>query len=202
VALSSLHPLQRITMPIELEAKMKVPDHTAVRDRLRALGAKALGKTFELNTFFDTPDQSLRNSDRGLRIRHERHLNTGDTKSILTMKGPAGVGQLKSREELQLTVSDADQLTAILAALGYHPVLSFEKRRETWSLDNCLIELDELPHLGLFVEIEGPSENAIMSLRTKLNLSNNELVPQSYSAQCGKYLQEHRQSDQRMKFPS
>jgi predicted adenylyl cyclase CyaB len=187
-------------MPLELEAKLRVSDHTPIRNRLRELAATPHGTTFELNTFFDTPDTKLLSADRGLRIRHERHLTTNHEQSILTMKGPADLGQLKSREELEITISDPTQLSAILANLGYHPVLSFEKRRESWSLNACKIELDELPHLGLFVEIEGPTESAILNLRTKLGLSSSELVHQSYSAQAAKFLQKHGQKGTLMKF--
>ena len=40
----------------------------------------------------------------------------------------------------------------------------------SWKLGGCTVELDELPHLGTFVEIEGPSEAAILKVRDQLQL--------------------------------
>ena len=56
-------------MPLEIEVKLKVPDHTAVRERLMALNAQWVGKVRETNVFFDRDGGSLRKADSGLRVR-------------------------------------------------------------------------------------------------------------------------------------
>ena len=72
-------------------------------------------------------------------------------------------------------------------------MLSFEKRRETLELDGCKVELDELPHLGSFVEIEGPDEEAVLRVREKLGLADRPIVKTSYIALLMGYLQERGQ---------
>ena len=169
-------------MPTEIEAKLRVEDHEPVRARLRACGARRVGHVLEVNAFFDTADRSLRARDMGLRLRRARDTSTGAEAFTVTSKGPAAAGTLKRREELEFTVSDADAAAGLFERLGLHPDLSFEKRRETWELDDCHVELDELPRLGRFVEIEGPSEEVILRVRDKLQLAGVELVRTSYIA--------------------
>jgi len=166
----------------ELEAKMQVPDHEPLRSRLRAAGGERLGACMELNTFFDSADRALVAQDKGLRVRHTCDFATGAERHVMTYKGPQQDGALKNREEVEFVVDDGEQAALLLERLGYAPTLSFEKRRESWKLDDCLIELDELPQLGRFVEIEGPDEEAVLAVRETLELDDRPLVKQSYIA--------------------
>jgi adenylate cyclase class 2 len=118
----------------------------------------------------------------GLRLRRTRDATSGAETFTVTSKGPASAGSLKRRDELEFTVSDADAAARLFVRLGFQPDLSFEKRRETWELDGCHVELDELPRLGKFVEIEGPSEDVILRVRDKLGLTRAQLVRTSYIA--------------------
>ena len=168
-------------MAVEIEIKMKVDHLAPVRDRLRELGATHAGEVMETNTFFDTPDRALLASDCGLRLRHTRNGATRQEKHVLTYKGPRGEGQVKKREEIEVGVDRADAAEQMMERLGYVRRLCFEKRRETWRLDNCTVELDLLPELGSFVEIECPSEADVMRLREKLGLANVEPVTPTYA---------------------
>lgn len=182
-------------MSVEIEAKLKVDDLDAVRARLVALAARHTGAYLETNTFFDTPQQTLYREDRGLRIRIKHPLDGGDDQFVLTYKGPRLHGELKSREEREVSVSDATTTAAILQGLGFARVLMFQKRRESWSLDGCEVELDELPILGSFVEIEGPSESAVLNVQRKLELADRAHLDASYIAMLMDHL--HQRGDER-----
>ena len=78
----------------------------------------------------------------------------------------------------------------LLAPVVFNVILSFEKRRETWELEGCKVELDELPHLGTYVEIEGPAEAIVLRVRGMLGLNDRGLVKASYAALLGEYVQE------------
>jgi adenylate cyclase class IV len=71
-------------------------------------------------------------------------------------------------------------LLALLARLGFVETVVYEKRRETWQVGVCEVVLDELPQLGWFAEIEGPSESAVRECRTKLALDSEAIAPESY----------------------
>jgi adenylate cyclase class 2 len=172
-------------MSEEIEAKMRLESPEAVRRRIEEAGAEPLGAVLERNNFFDTPLASLRSSDQGLRLRVFRPLRVADPdaaeRTVMTHKGPRRPGPLKRREETELDVSDSLKARAMLMALGFVPTLSFEKKRESWSLEGCRVELDELPEIGWFVEVEGPDETAIERVRSALGLGETPLVNESYA---------------------
>jgi len=181
-------------MPNELEAKMKVDTFDSVRAALATVGAKRTGSVLETNTFFDTPRKTLVSNDSGLRLRRTRDDQTGARRFIITVKGPQQSGDLKNRPESEVVVEDGDDAKSVLEALGYSPTLTFEKRRESWTLDDCKIELDELPVLGKFVEIEGPGEKAVMAVRERLGMKDAVLIRTGYATMLAKHLKESNES--------
>lgn len=167
-------------MAIELEAKIRVENFTDLRRRLRLASARRLGVRLEQNIFFDDESANLRRNDCGLRLRQMRSGGKGPMTCVLTYKGPRQPGRLKRREELELPLSDATAAAAILNRLGYRRAMMFEKRRESWLIRHCRIELDEVKGLGRFVEVEGPNAKAIGLVLKKLSLDRSELIRQSY----------------------
>lgn len=165
----------------EIEAKIKVDSCDPTRERLRALNARHIYTILEVNRIFDTPEKRLFKKGCGLRIR----TCTGDGSvpaASLTYKGPQQPGPFKSREELETTLGDPDNTVSILEALGYTPVITFEKHREEWKLDGVVVELDEIPRLGCFVEIEGPDEAAVRRVQERLQLAGERSITDSYIA--------------------
>lgn len=169
-------------MPIELEAKLRVSNHDTTRGHLRAIGAEFRSRVLETNTLLDTPDGQLRGSGCGLRVRRAVNDENGTAVCTVTYKGPRAAGTLKQREEIETTVADGDAMQSLFQSLGYTQSLVFEKRRETWSLGGCLIELDDVAQLGLFVEVEGPDEATINKTIDALELQAVERVVDSYAA--------------------
>jgi adenylate cyclase class 2 len=187
-------------MALEIEAKMAVDGFEPVRARLRDAGAVEIGKFLETNVFLDTEDRSLLAADEGLRMRANKNLATGESEYVITYKGPRQVGQLKSREEVELKVDRGAEAVTLLERLGYITMIQFEKRRESYHLDDCRVELDEMPHLGFFVEVEGPSESAVMNVRGRLQLDDRPMLKSSYVSLLMSYLQEHGDSRRRVTF--
>jgi predicted adenylyl cyclase CyaB len=187
-------------VPIEIEAKLSVPDHEQVRARLRDLGAQPVGSCLETNTFFDTEDRSLLAADEGLRLRKREDDETKRNTFSVTYKGPRRHGQLKSRDEVEMNVGSDRDAAMLFSRLGFLRVLSFEKRRESWKFGGCSIELDTLPHLGTFVEIEGPSEPMVLQVREQLQLSDRPLVKNSYIALLMTHLQDRGDTSRTVTF--
>ena len=181
-------------MALEIEIKLKIEHLAPIRDRLKQLGAKHVGERMETNIFFDTPERALLASDCGLRIRRQHDVHGGNEKLVITYKGPRGEGPVKSREEIEITVDNLDAATELLSRLGYGRMLSFEKRRESWTLDRCSIELDALPELGHFVEIECPTQAQVLSIRAKLGLADVPAVTSTYADLVAHHLSDRRLS--------
>jgi adenylate cyclase class 2 len=187
-------------MPNEIEAKMKVEDFDRVRDALTKAGAARIGSVLETNTFFDSAEKNLVAKDTGLRLRRTRDDDTGAERFIITVKGPQQGGDLKNRPEAEVVVENGDDARAVLEALGYTPTLSFEKRRESWKLDDARIELDELPVLGRFIEIEAPSEQSVMAVRRKLGFCDAPLIKTGYATMLARDLRETRDASRFIHF--
>jgi adenylate cyclase class 2 len=169
-------------LPFEIEIKLQVDDLAPIRERLEKMGAQRVGEVIETNIFFDTPDRAMLAADRGVRIRRSR-----DTEGVakdrikITYKGPRGEGAVKRREEIEIAVDRLDNAISLLEQLGYSPNLTFEKRREEWKLDKCIIDLDSLPHIGKFVEIECPTQTEVVKLQEKLGLAKLDGVMKTYA---------------------
>jgi adenylate cyclase, class 2 len=174
-------------MGMEIEAKFRLHDPKAMRERLGTLGALPLGRVLEHNTFFDTEDSSLRAGDRGLRLRLIEP-DSGPRSALLTYKGPRQAGPFKARQEEQTEVESAEAAMAILAAMGYAPRLFFQKFRESFQLGPARIELDELPELGHFLEIEAPCAEDIQAARHALGLDDEPVLHEAYTGMIAQRL--------------
>lgn len=162
-------------MAHEIEAKFKVASHAAVRRALRRERAEYVATVLQTDRYFDTPDGMLLGRHCGLRIRDTRCLRRGaapvDSRPLLTAKADARTSALaKVRHEVQTRLDDAPGVLAVLEAMGLAPTFTVQKRRASYRLDDCLVELDELPLLGCFVEIEAPREGDIAAMARRLGL--------------------------------
>ena len=158
----------------EIETKFYVRDLKRIETRLQELGALLVqARVHEQNLRFDLPDGTLRRTYRVLRLRQ-------DEQAILTYKGPGtALGGIRAREEWEVVVSDFGTMRKIIESLGYVLQFIYEKYRTTYLLDEAHVMLDEMPD-GFFVEIEGPSQTAILSLAERLHLDKSAAISESY----------------------
>ncbi len=131
--------------------------------------------------FYDKPDHSLRRAGCGLRIRKLKVLRSPagqqvDVRPTVTFKGPVDARtDLKIRRELETKLDCSDVLDGIfLEAAGFEKVCTIQKRRASYKLGRSQVELDTLPLLGCFVEIEG-SEAGIEKIRRKLGITADHI---------------------------
>jgi adenylate cyclase class 2 len=159
----------------EIEIKLPCENLEVARQKLRARNAVPVSPLhFESNDLYDDREGHLAGSGSTLRLRREKD------KSILTFKGPARFeGGIKRREERETNVSDAVETDAILMGLGLARRFRYEKRREEWRLEDCVIALDQTP-IGDFVEIEGDPP-CIRRVVASLGLDSAQAIPYSYA---------------------
>ena len=159
----------------EIEVKLPVSDLAATRDRLASGGARLhAARHDESNDLYDDAEKKLSGSGRTVRLR------SAEGHSILTYKGaPRFEDGNRVREEREIEVSDPGETEAILGGLGLRRSFRYEKRREEWDAEGCVVSLDETP-IGNFVEIEGDPA-AIRRLVGALGLDASEAIPYSYA---------------------
>jgi adenylate cyclase class 2 len=99
----------------------------------------------------------------------------------LTYKGPPEGGKHKSREELELDLSDADAIAAILDRLAYHPVFRYEKFRTEFGQHESsgVATVDETP-IGVYLELEG-DPSWIDGTARKLGFAETDYITASYA---------------------
>lgn len=158
----------------EIEIKLPVAELSPVRGRLARTGARLRAPRHdESNDLYDDPERRLSGSGRTVRLRRAAG------RAVLTYKGaPRFESGARVREEREVDVSDAGEADAILAGLGLTKTFRYEKRREEWDAEGCVVALDETP-IGDFVEIEG-DPGAIRKVVAALGLDASEAVPYSY----------------------
>lgn len=171
-------------MPIETECKIRVDDFATIEARLQGLGAEPHGEFVQDDVFFDTQDHRLLQADQGLRLRSLwRHGGTeGAHEYVLTYKGARQPGQLKRREEIEVVVAGLEAMVEMMARLGFAVMLQLQKRRRHYRLQDCWVELDTVPLLGRFVEIEGPGQEEIARVAGELGLDLSRSLTDSYAA--------------------
>ena len=158
----------------EVEIKFVVHDLEALLRSVKAAGLRQkTPSTFESNTLYDNAAGDLRRTGEVLRIRVY-----GD-RSTLTHKSRGNVSRHKTRAEHETTVASADEMRAILAALGFRPSFRYEKYRAEWDDGRGEVVIDRTP-IGDFGEIEGPPE-WIDRTAESLNLNEKDYITASYA---------------------
>ena len=145
---------------LEIELKFYVSDFDSLRARLANLGAVLTGRpALEHNIRYETEDDRLLRNKCLLRLRKDR-------KTTLTFKSPPPEenGRFKVYRELEVSLSDFETMNAILHALGFFRRQVYEKRRETWQLNDAMLCLDAMP-FGSFLEIEGHPDTITQIVR-------------------------------------
>ena len=171
-------------MSEEIEAKVRIADPAAFRRRMAERNESGGETVFEDNRLFDDAAGTLHRRGAALRVREERPAGGGEPlRAALTYKGPRAEGDLKRREEVEVEVQaapGAPGLALIFQAMGLRETFRYQKRRSVWRVGECEIALDELPYLGWFVEVEGPTDRAVRAGLEALGLADAELLSADY----------------------
>ena len=161
--------------PLEIEVKFHLPDPDTVRRRIISQNAVSCGISDEINLRFEDAESSLLQKKTLLRLR-----SAGGASLTYKSPAPRADTQFKVHQELEVTVSDFATTRAILESIGFHIAQRYEKKRETFKLNNTLLCLDTMPY-GDFLEIEGDPE-AIRQTVDRLELDWSQRILTNYLA--------------------
>jgi len=148
---------------MEIETKIRLKNPSKLRASLKSMGALFEGRALEKNWLYDYPGRQLARADKLFRLREDKRV-------LITYKGPRQDSEYKEREEIEFQFADVSSAAALFENMGFMRWFYYEKIRETWKLGNCEIVIDELPKLGVFVEIEAPTRTEIEDAVKKLKL--------------------------------
>ncbi len=158
-------------MQDEIEVKFLNIEIVDVQARLQKVGAKLENpRTLMKRTVLDYPDQHLlRQKDSWVRVRDE-----GD-KIKLTFK-KVKEKEFGTAKEIEVEVSSYEDTVAIFENVELAVFSVQENYRETWTLEDCEIVIDEWPWLEPYIEIEGPSKKVVMDVAKKLSFDWEDAI--------------------------
>ena len=185
----------RSDMPLEVETKFKIGQVEQARISLARIGAKLLSKELEKDVYYAGPKQANVTAVR---------LRTAGGNTLFTIKsfpeaGTSASPGMKVLEETEVVVGDAPAFERQLTLLGYVPQFRKEKIRETYLWQGVPIFLDELPHMGFFLEIEAP-EDKIKAAAEALGLDIMMAVGETYMQLFSRHKEVRRESDLELVF--
>ena len=127
---------------MEVEVKFRV--YEGLKEKIESI-AKFVKEVREEDYYLIHPCRDLR--DEALRIRRSDGV-------YLTYKGPRVDRETKTREEIEVEVSDFEGLMSIFKKLGFEVFARVSKVRRIYRLGDFKICIDKVDGLGEFVEIE------------------------------------------------
>jgi adenylate cyclase class 2 len=157
----------------EVEIKFQINNIAELEQRLQqqfggaefgtfGFGTVGFGESVtESDSFFQHPSRNFAQTDECLRLR-KRLLSDGTSEYFLTYKGPKIDASTKTRQEIEMSITEPERWETLLLALGFYPTASVQKlrRRQTLTLNRRRVEivLDTLPALPestrFFLEME------------------------------------------------
>ncbi|PIN98959.1 MAG: hypothetical protein COT90_01670 [Candidatus Diapherotrites archaeon CG10_big_fil_rev_8_21_14_0_10_31_34] len=160
---------------IEIEVKHKIKgkkELKKIKNKLNQI-AQFKKKEKELNLVFDSADSSFKKKGFLLRLRKA-------SKNTLTFKSKIkGKGKFKERKETEMQIKDFYRTKKTLEKMNFEPKFIYEKKRETFELNQTEILLDELPFIGFYLEIEG-NKKSIKEVEEKLGLKEKNRITKNY----------------------
>lgn len=100
-------------------------------------------------------------------------LRTNGIKTTLTIKNLVS-SEIDGTQELEVEVDNFERCHLILKELGYEAKAFQENRRVQYMLNGCEVDIDYWPLLPTYLEIEGPSEEAVYNIVEALGFTKKD----------------------------
>lgn len=157
-------------MKTEIEAKWLRIDIDDMRQKLIQAGAKLIQQERLMSRrTYDYPDLRLNKVSAWVRIRDEGDKITMSYKQLQERT-------LTGTKESNLGIDNMDEAHIFLTSLGLKVKSAQDTKRESWTLNNCEVELDTWPWIPSFLEIEGPNISAVEETATLLGFTMSDAL--------------------------
>ncbi len=149
----------------EIEIKLCYKKKSELTYKLEELGAKLVKEVEIKDKYFSKDVKNIKDAKEFVRIREK------NGKAELTFKGKEESNTNVSKKiELNLDISDSKSMEAILEQLNFNIIRENKTKREYWEMDNVelvIVNIIEPVEID-YVEVEGPSEELVNNLVSKL----------------------------------
>ena len=153
-------------METEFEVKILDINIRAMRNRLAGIGAKFIDN-FQYRIYVYNPAGIVENNGTWARLRTNGKKTTLAVKTITDKT-------IEGTKEVETIVEDFEKTNAILKKLLIIPKAYQENKRELWKLGKVEICIDEWPKIPAYLEIEGPTKEAVEKVVKLLGFSMDQ----------------------------
>ena len=126
----------------ELETRIVDIDVDDIREKLLSLGGKKVKSEDQVNEIYDFEDGRLLSAKGYARIRTVTDRLSNKEITFMTTKKMLSQDTFKVMEENETIVMDAEMSRKIFLSLGLELKESIKKYRESYKLENALVEID------------------------------------------------------------
>lgn len=151
-------------MHTEYEVRILEVDVEKVKDRLEKLKAKMKWDQIQKRYVYDFIPKL---DGKWIRLRTNGDKTTLTIKNIVTSK-------IDGTQELEVVVDNFERTNLILKELGYVPKGYQENRRIQYELNGMEVDIDSWPMIPTYLEIEGPSEEAVYNTVEALGFTKDD----------------------------
>lgn len=153
-------------MNIEYEVRVLEINHEEIVKKLESLGAEFKFEALQQRYVYDLKPKV---ENKWIRLR------TDGKKTTLTIKD-LQAKSIDGTKELEIVVDDFAKTNQILEELGYKNRGFQQNKRTQYILDGVEIDLDRWPLIPEYMEIEGPSSEAVYETLAKLGIPKEKQV--------------------------
>ncbi len=180
----------------EVEVKIAIKDPKEIEKNLIEIGGVRTNRETQTDIYFNHPCKSFEDTDEALRLRNREKIpisnqagNLPATKIELTYKGPKLDTTTKTRFELSVGIRDIESMRAILTHLGFQEVATIVKDRTFFLIEDKIISIDNVSHVGVFLEVEAvvssqdlipTTRESILSFIERIGLKRKDSIRESY----------------------
>lgn len=148
-------------MQEEIETRFLDINKDELVKKLVSLGAIDKGEEKLEEIIFHAADGSWIGKRKFVRLRK--------TKDKIKLTYKENIEQtVNSAREIELEVSDMDKCSKFLEKIGLKEMRQLEKYRHTFELGDTTIDIDTWPKIPTYMEIEGPSVEAVKNTCDRL----------------------------------
>ena len=165
---------------VELKARVNHPDQ--IEARVAELGTFR-HETLKEDVYFKRQGEAAPIPADRFRLRREGE------QAVVNFKHQLQTGQLEVNDEVEFTVDDPHAFFQFAERFGFEPFVVKRKKARLYQLGRAQVELNEVEHLGHFIEIEILCKNGdqvavarieLARLLNNLGLDATDLEPQLY----------------------
>lgn len=153
-------------MKTEFEVRVLEIDHQEMVDKLTKLNAEFKFEALQQRYVYDVKPKQ---DNKWIRLR------TDGNKTTITIKDLTAK-TIDGTKELEIVVDDFEKANELLEELGYKNRGFQQNKRKQYILDGVEIDLDRWPLIPEYMEIEGPSIEAVYETLDKLEISKDKIV--------------------------